>query len=439
VARDDSRILAAGLVPVANRALVAVSWCMPPQLFPRSIQVARTLKGLGRLGWRSIVVTAAADAFAARDSDATLADAYAGNYSLIPVGITRADQKSGPLVERWRERLNGDSVASDEALWSKRATAAAAGAIRRDRPAALLTFAQPWRDHLVGLRLREQHPHLPWIAHFSDPWTDSIYSVATGAHRDRDLEQEAAVIAQASRIVFTNEHAADLVMRKYPAPLRAKARVIPHAMDPETMPEGRPSRTSGSGPLRMAHVGNLFVGQRTAGALFDALAVLNARQPLDGRLQLTFIGEGSGLQEALEHVFIRRLESIVSFVPRVPYFDSLARMADSDVLLLIDAPSAVNAFLPSKLVDYLMAERPVMALTPASGAPARILGGFGYPVIDPEDTGAIATTVGQLLRDHESGRLLPAAPRSALAPFSLEATAGAFHDILEECVSRAAA
>ena len=56
----------------------------------------------------------------------------------------------------------------------RRGTRGARAACRRARFDALVSFAQPWSDHLIGLRVHRA-TGLPWIAHFSDPWTDSPY------------------------------------------------------------------------------------------------------------------------------------------------------------------------------------------------------------------------------------------------------------------------
>ena len=421
---------------MSGRSIVAVSWCMPPALYPRSVQVARTFKGLRRLGWHSTVITASLASVPKTDViDRDLHSAYAPNYDLVPVDITRVDQKTGPLVARWRERLNGDAAATVEDIWVKRAAAATMSAIRTTQPSALVTFAQPWRDHLVGLRVRAQHAQLPWVAHFSDPWTDSLYAGTAGAS---ELANEAAVIEQADRVVFTNPYAAELVMKKYPAAYRDKARVVVHAMDPDLIPPGAQPLPAAGRPLRIGHFGNLFAGQRTAVALLDALAAIDKVRPLAGRLELQLVGGGSGLLEAQEQVFVRRLERIVTFQVRVPYAESLALMRASDMLLLIDAPAAVNVFLPSKLVDYLMAGRPVIALTPSAGAPADVMRSLGYPIVDPDDAAGIAATLDRVLRDFERGDAMRPAPASAHAQFSLEATATAFGAVLDEIVERAA-
>lgn len=423
------------MAPVSGqRTLLGVSWCMPPALFPRSIQVARLLKGMGRLGWRGLVVTPHQDSRPAADPvDAGLVAAYAGAYDLLPVDLSRTDPESGPRLARWRQRLAGESGLSLDQLWVKRALPIVTRALRNARPDVLVTFAQPWSDHRIGLGVAARSA-CPWVAHFSDPWVDGPYAAdRPAADRAADRADEARVMALADRIVFTNDHAADCVMAKYPPALRAKVRVVPHAMDDELLSSQPPKPVAAASALSMAHVGNLFAGRRRADALFEALVQLRTRQPLAGRLKLQILGEGSGWYEARTRAFELNLDDVVTFHARVPYLESLATMTAADVLVLIDAPADVNLFLPSKIVDYLMAKRPILALTPEVGPSADLMRACGYPIVAPDNVDGIARAVEDLLARHAAGTLgTSPASAAASAPFQLPAASLAFATILNE-------
>ena len=249
-----------------------------------------------------------------------------------------------------------------------------------------------------------------------------------------ERDAEARVVARASALVFTNHFAADLVMAKYPEALRAKARVIPHTTDPDLLREIATIAPAPAGgrPMRLSHVGNLFAGRRRANALFEALAMLHRRRSLAGRLELVLVGAGSGLYEARGRVFELSLESIVTFHPRVSHLESLKAMAASDVLVIIDAPAQTNVFTPSKLVDYLMARRPMLALTPPTGSTAEILAATGDPIVDGDDANQIAGVIEGLLQRYETGTLAATTHPALMRTFSLEDTAGAFAAVLSE-------
>ena len=416
-----------------SQGLLAISWCIPPALFPRSIQVARLLKGLQAHGWRSTVVTPAPQFVAKSDPrDPALEDAYRGHYDLAPVDLSRVDADSIPWYRLWQRQERREARLPLDRLWARRAATVARTIIRQRQPKVLVTFAQPWRDHLVGLELAGR---LPWVAHFSDPWVDNIYDAdLPNETKAEERRREAQVIKTADVVVFTNPYVADLVMGKYPDAWRSKVRVVPHSTDDAllaTTARLYPPPPRGPGPMRMIHVGNLFAGRRTAAAVFDALAIMNRRRPLAGLLEFVVLGEGSGLYEARAKAFMLNLDAVVRFHPRVSYLESLAAMRDSHVLLLIDAPAPVNVFFPSKLVDYLMMRKPILALTPPVGPTADVMTALGYPVLGPGNVTAIADALDTMLQKHRDSKLTPSpTAETCAARYSLETTSHGFAEIL---------
>lgn len=418
------------------RTMLGVSWSMPPGLYPRSIQVARLMKGLQPLGWQSTILTPRAqDRSPAEPIDPDLAATYAGAYDELGVDVSRVDAATGPLLARWRQWAGGEAELSDDELWTARAIAAAERHIRHRRVDVLVTFAQPWSDHQIGLALAEWHRGLPWVAHFSDPWTDSLYY----ANYPEDIRQrwrgiEDRVVARADAVVFTNRYARDLVMAKYPQAWHHKAHVVPHVTDPDLLAMLSPIHPppAHGRPLKLAHVGNLLVGRRRGHALFEALALLHRRRSLAGRLEMVLLGGGSGLYEAREKVFELSLEPVVTFHPRVSHRESLKAMAATDVLVIIDAPAATNVFMPSKVVDYLMARRPILALTPSSGSTADIMRALDYPIVDSDDSARLAGVIEGLLDQHERGGLTVSTRVDAcLADYALAGVSRTFAGILD--------
>ncbi|WP_026380419.1 glycosyltransferase [Afifella pfennigii] len=419
-----------------DKRLIAVSWAMPPALYPRSIQVVRLLKGLSKLGWQSVVVTPRlADLPKTDILDLTLRDLNAGYYTPFLVDFGNLDQEpSHPLVRFW-SRLKGAKPDEDE-IWASRAAEAVRNADLVDGCDVLVTFAQPWRDHLVGLKLRRWRRGIPWIAHFSDPWVDNPYvSGLSKESRQLQARREAAVVRQADLLLFTNEYAADLVMRKYPPALRRKARVLPHAIDSDLrtlVEEGQPAEAM-KRPLRLAYVGQLFPGRRTPNVLLRALSMLRQKTELAGRIELQVVGERSGAEEAETLAADLGLGDIVVFASRMSYLDSLREMSKADVLVLIDAPAETNVFFPSKLVDYMMMEKPILALTPQRGASADIVRELGYEVLDPNDPISVVNALSQALCRFELNKLaMSNQHREAVRQYEVPFVAGKFEKMALE-------
>ena len=398
------------------KRLLAVSWEMPPMYGPRATQVARALSALSARGWWSTVICLAPKP----------GGAYAvGGTSAVPLeGIdllrVPSPEESWPLRALWRLapalRYRPDSAH----VWIEPATRAAmraaAGAV------GLITFGQPWSDHLVGLRVRRESA-LPWVAHFSDPWVDSPYGPTDAGIRERWRRMEADVVREADAIVFVTTQTADLVMRKYPSEWRSKISIVSHgfppslaappasfggasagatAARPASFGDASPDRPPG--PMRIVYTGRFYTGIRTPVALLRALARIHASTNLDGVVEVAFIGPF--VEEFKVEAESLHLTSIVRFEPRVAGDKAAQYAAGADALVVIDAPSeGPSVFLPSKLVDYLPLRKPILGLTPPVGASADLLRRLGCPLAAPDDIDGIAAVVNAAIGSWRAGTL----------------------------------
>jgi glycosyltransferase involved in cell wall biosynthesis len=375
-----------------NKKLLAISWCMPPAIFPRSIQVSRLLAQLAQHGWQITVLCD--DPIASSTNvvlDSVLAGAYAGKYELIRVPTPHL-----------RVSRSGDEIPDHLNLrWQKPALAALKSLFAERNFSAMVTFAQPWVDHLIGLKIRHTVRGVPWIAHFSDPWVDSLYYANINARTMfiwRMMERK--VIRSADALLFTNRQALDLVLGKYPMKWKKKASISSHCYDLDLAP------VSGAVPrktrMRLVYTGNVFTG-RSPDALLQALNILARKMPLHELLQVDFVGSGTSYQQQADDL---GLGCIVTFHGVTPYISALRIAAEADALLLMDAPSITpNPFLPSKVVDYMMFKKIILSLTPENGATADLMRQLEFPVVPPDNSLAIADAIEQLLVSWKSGDL----------------------------------
>jgi hypothetical protein len=378
------------------KRLLAISWEMPPMYGPRATQVSRVLGALTPLGWRSTVVC-----MDPRRGGPHWRD---GIDAVLPEGVDAlrvASPEEQTFVRAARRLFPSLRHSPDpQSAWIKPASSAALAHASSTRPAGLVSFAQPWSDHLVGLRVHRA-TRLPWIAHFSDPWVDSPYLRTSTRYRDAAAALEADVIREATAVVFVTDETADLVMKKYPREWREKVAVVPHGFDPA---ETALAASRRPGPMRIVYTGRFYDGIRTPTTLLRAMAQLKERVPLENELEITIVGPHV-VQFSRESSSLG-LDGVVRWRDRVSPTDARALAADADVLLVIDAPSAdPSPFLPSKLVDYLPLRKPILGITPREGATARLLTRLGCPTAPPEDVDAIEHAVVELLKRWRDGLL----------------------------------
>jgi hypothetical protein len=423
---------ARGSAPHPAPKLLAVSFAYPPLAYPRSIQVARLLK----YAHAATALVCADEEDARRDPTIEPeAESFLAACLRVPFAVSGARRLAKRLAYRLSKPLWARlHYAPDKyGAWRPAAVRAAAAylAAANFRPAALVTFAQPFTDHLVGLELKRRYG-LPWVAHFSDPWTDNPFSNYDARTRRINLGLERAVVEAADRTVFTSRETVEMVFAKYPEELRRRARVLPQCFDPELYGS---EETDAGEALVVRYVGN-FYGTRSPEPLLRALSAVLAENSaaLDG-VRFELIGQhdpqlvreagGDRLPEGLFHVR-----------PAVTYRESLRLMRAADGLLVIDAPADVSVFLPSKLIDYLGAGRPILGLTPP-GAAASLVEQLGGPVAHPSDTAAAKSALVSFLaqlRGERRGERRPWGAAEVRRRYEAAQVAGEFDEIIGEIV-----
>ncbi|MEI7605810.1 MAG: glycosyltransferase [Rhodospirillaceae bacterium] len=360
--------------------ILAVSYMVPPMLYPQAIQIGRLLIGTpGELALVSGQV---------RELGTGL-DVYP-NFEKRPVLHVSASAK--PALTGLADRLGryflpfyGRSPDGFRS-WVPRAETAALTALAGAgfSPDVMVTFGEPMSDHLLGLRLKSRLG-VPWVAHFSDPWADNPFRRHEVFANILNRKLERQVVAMADRVIFTSEETRALVMGKYPEPWRAKTDVLPHSFDRPLYPE---RRAPSSETLVVRYLGS-FYGHRTPKPLFRALRLILDREPeLLRGVTFELVG-GMPSRMKLDPVFRGLPETLVRLVGTVPYSASLTLMSESDLLLVIDGPDTLSVFLPSKLIDYIGAGVPIFGIVPP-GTSARLVERLGGGIADPRDPAGIA-------------------------------------------------
>lgn len=374
------------------RRVLFISYAFPPLRMAEALQAWRMARGLAGHGWTPTVLTVTPES--SHEPSDPIEIGEDGESVRVP--------SCEPRVLRslcWRLCRALLAMPDDKRLWVRRAVAAGRRLLARGAFDVILTRACPLSCHLVGLALKRRFG-TPWVAHFSDPWTASPYFPRHAPWQVRYNQRlEARVFASADRVTFTNAFARDDQLALYGDEVRRKADVVPHATDlslRRAAPD--PDRAR---PLRLLHTGSLY-GLRTGRALYGAVQRVASQMP--GAVRLTLLGP----IEPGECEMLRRMDpaGLVHTRETTTFADALDAMRQADVLVAIDAPSVSPCpFLPSKLYDYLIADHPILALTPARGAAAdfvRCAGGLQAPPDDPE---AIADAVRDLVRRREQGEL----------------------------------
>lgn len=267
----------------------------------------------------------------------------------------------------------------------------------------LFSSIVPGISHIAAARIKKKHPEVKWIASFSDPFKGSPYKDTDLSNRGliykimfnvgsyclyNDRYEEAAVM-NADKLVFICEEQRDFTLKQYPdyEKLLKKSIIYPLTYLPEwDMYKNLLDNEKSRNEKKIAvHLGRLY-GLRKIDMFIEALKELNDEiKDLD---KLIEFHQYSEIQPAdVQKIKEYGLDKLFIIHDKVSYKESTVIMKKADVLLLFDTlmPEApLQPYLPSKIVEYLMLKKPILAICDKNSPSYRILSEYGFDTLGSE-------------------------------------------------------
>ena len=310
--------------------------------------------------------------------------------------LFRVEQKDGATVYRLTHFIpRRPSSALQRILMEGTFSVAAlpatiAAAMRAGRPDALLYIgAQPALAMLTRIiATLFQRPYFVNVNDLAARAALDVGIVAGPLYRLLDTFEFAAYRAAAGASVLCRAFADALVEHGYPGD---RIRLIRSPIDIEQIrPAARDDRFRAAYGLHpdafvVLHAGSMGKKQGLMNVV-DAAALTAG-----SRVHWVFVGDGEDKAALVESVRRQGREEIVRFVPFQRDEDMAAMFAAADVLLLNQLRAVKDTVIPSKLLTYMSAGRPVIAAVNASSQGAEILrDADGGRIVAPEDPAALA-------------------------------------------------
>jgi glycosyltransferase involved in cell wall biosynthesis len=229
----------------------------------------------------------------------------------------------------------------------------------------VLASSPPESVHVGAARLA-YHLGAGFVADLRDGWLDEPDRAVMAWTWRRRLEArlEAGILHRAGAILVTSNRWKELLVERLPE-VGGKTVVLTNGYPLNDIPE--PASSSTPGTLTLLHAGR-FSGSRSTqnvGAMLEPLCHVSPGRT-GGQIRLLGALEREDHSELAS--WLPRLAATgwtVQAEPAVPRVEMLRELAAADGLLLLAKPEAV---IPSKLFEYLKAKRPVLAVTPRTGA-----------------------------------------------------------------------
>ena len=399
--------------------ILVISYCFLPWLAPRSIQESRILGAIADKGNKVTIVQRTLDKL-----DVPLDYELSG---LVHPAISTIEIEE-PTATGWRVAKRVfpplGNMPDPANIWAIGAAKKALSLIHDH--SVLITFSTPVSDHLAGLIVKRKNRSMPWAVFFSDPFVQNPYISMSPIERSLNAHLERSIMEHADAVIFVNGVTRDRTMIGYPSLWYKKTHVIPHAFDDALYPKKEQSRDK---RLTIRYMGD-FYGRRTPESLFKALRVVS-------NTSREFIVEIYGqIDDDMKSLITRYgLDEMVKPRGRISYLKNLSLMRTSDVLLTIDAPGTTSLFLPSKLIDYLGAGRPILAITSPVGPTADIVREMGSQPLGHDDTQGIADRILSYIVQKAKGRLEMTVPEEVLNRYRAQNVGSRYMKVLEGIVN----
>jgi len=406
------------------RQLLFVTPEFPPASGTESIRSLRCVKYLPRFGWNPIVLTAKRPQVMSDDSLISELP-----KDILVYRVRLFENKASYYFTAFLGKLLGCPFLPDyKTGWRFLANSAGKRILKNQQIEAIISRSSPIASHLVALRLKTKFDR-PWIADFSDPWTQNPYV----KYRNRlvyqwDVRLENSVARLADKIIFTTQQARlDFLTKHGISP--DKVAVIPNSYDPEWfVPSVPASKTS---EFAITHVGSLG-SLRSPEPFFKALAELKATEEM--KVKVLMVGGAGTFGLVKGFVAQYRLAGTIQVVERVPPREVANYLGNTDLLLLIDAPIEPSPFLPMKLPEYIASGKPILAITPEGASADVVRATRTGIVVPPKDIEGIKKALKDYYAKYQSASLKIEPDWSEIAKYSAEKCTEALARIMDSLV-----
>ena len=276
------------------------------------------------------------------------------------------NKKKQSFVERILLWVRGNIFIPDARfLWVKPSVHYLKKYIEENQIDTIVTSGPPHSLHLIGLQLKKELG-VKWFADFRDPWTTIGYHKALklssyAEKKHKALEKE--VLNSADTIIVTSKTA----KAEFQAITSKPIEVITNGYDVEKV-----TKQPLDEKFTLAHIGS-FLSDRNPKILWQAIQELT-KENMDFKndFQLKLLGATS--QEVLDTINEFQLGDFVLNLGYVSHQEAVEHQRKSQVLLLIEINSEdTKSIIPGKVFEYIVSERPIVAIGPKDSDFAEII------------------------------------------------------------------
>lgn len=285
------------------------------------------------------------------------------DYTRSPDFIARlfSSPQARNLLRRMYRFLRGNKLSSSHPrdAWAA-STVSQLPTILGDCDVVVSTFG-PKGSAIIAAAIKRERPHVFWLSDFRDLWSENSNDDWAFARRDKELEQELAVIKEADLLSTVSAELADKLEALHKKPVIVSYNGYDSSLD--AAEAAWHQRTSFEKPvLNIVYTGKIYPNTRDPRPLLQA--ILKAEDlglfPR-GAVKVHFYGDQleaigrSNANQQCRHFVVNH--------GHVPRNEALDAQQNADILLLLESPlPQAQGVLTGKVFEYLASGRPILSL-----------------------------------------------------------------------------
>jgi len=270
--------------------------------------------------------------------------------------------------------MNRVMIPDADYLWSVKTFDKAVEIIEKENIDILYTTSFPYSDHLLGSKLKERFPSIPWVVDFRDEWLNNPYIMdknykAKRANKEKAMET--MVARKCDWFIANTSFMLENFVADYPV-LKSKSVVITNGYDDSDFAEADPTYIY-KDTFTITYGGAMY-GRRNPDKLFKAIRQLIDQGLVDPtKLRMKLIG-GMDFKKINGYLDSYNLQELVTLSDYLPHKEILKELSMTDVLLLlIGEGKGAKSQASGKIFEYINTKRPILAVVPEIGAAADII------------------------------------------------------------------
>lgn len=370
--------------------ILFVSLAAPPQNTPEALQVGKVIQGLSKERYKIHLITEIND-FSGSWENSVNSGLSIGNALRHDINVYSL------WVERIQRRLGFSFFPDDKFFFIEKILRMVQN--KKISFDIIYSRSAPISSSIAAYKVACKYKK-PWIMHLSDPWTINPYY----RQSNKDLKWERKCFEKAAYITLTNKQLIERYSNIYPE-LRDKFIHFPNVYNEES--EELYNQAT-SEYFKIIYTGNLY-GNRNPSSFLKGFTIFLSGLSDGERKKIKLILIGNIEEKIRKQIRKFRFQDSIEIREAIPFDQIKVVQKEADILLAMDARFEMSEeilFFPSKILDYMVARRPILLISNKNSPAFTFVNGRYGSAIEHDDTPKIANFLKDLFTRKSRGEEL---------------------------------